>query len=52
MERTESDQDIVEKVMSVVEEYYFGEGDASGEKEFNNFAMKHADKFDDDFNVD
>ena len=39
---------LVEKVMEKINEYYMGE-DNSAEKKFDEFAAKHADKFDDDF---
>ena len=32
--------------MHKIEEFYFSEGDESGEEMFKKFAEKHADKFD------
>ena len=35
--------------MQKIEEFYFSEGEDSGEVIFNKFAAKHADKFDEGF---
>ena len=42
--------ELVEKVMNKINEYYMSE-DNEAEKMFDEFAAKHADKFDDDFST-
>ena len=37
--------DKIEKVMRKIEEFYFDEGEDSGEEIFNRFAEQHAHKF-------
>jgi hypothetical protein len=41
-------EDKVASVMEKVEDFYFGDGEDSGEKIFNAFAAKHAHLFDDE----
>jgi hypothetical protein len=40
-----SENDKINEVMDKVEEFYFGDGDDSGEAIFNKFAEKHAHLF-------
>ena len=43
-----ADEDKLSVVMEKLEEFYFGDGEESGEKVFNRFAAKHAHLFDND----
>ena len=47
-----NNEQVIEKVMNVIEEFYFDEGPESGEAIFNEFAAEHAAKFPDDFDAD
>ena len=38
-------EDKVQKCMDLIQEFYFGEGEDTGEVMFKKFAQKHADKF-------
>ena len=46
-----SNAEIIEKVMNKVEEFYMGDGPDSGENIFNEFAAKHSDKFEGDYDA-
>ena len=39
-------QEVIEKVMDKIEDFYFGEGETGGEHLFNQFAEKHHALFD------
>ncbi len=41
-------EDKISQVMEKVEEFYFGDGEDTGEVIFNKFAAKHAHLFDED----
>ena len=43
-----ADDDKVAQVMEKVEDFYFGDGEESGEIIFNKFAEKHAQLFDEE----
>ena len=47
MVETEQDNATIQKVMSKVEEWYFSDGENSGEAMFNDFAAKHQQLFED-----
>ena len=42
-----SNQEIIEVVMSKIENFYFADGEDSGEAIFKAFASKHAELFED-----
>jgi len=45
------DEEKLREVMQKVEEFYFEDGDDSGEEIFNRFAAKHAHLFEDGINA-
>ena len=44
-------EEKLEEVMNQIEEFYFGDGEDSGEHIFNRFAEKHAHLFTEGFNA-
>ena len=44
-------EEKLEEVMQKIEEFYFGDGEDSGEQIFNRFAEKHAHLFTEGFNA-
>ena len=44
-------EEKLEEVMQQIEEFYFGDGEDSGEQIFNRFAEKHAHLFTEGFNA-
>ena len=44
----ETQQELVERVMNKIEEFYFGDSEQSGEALFNEFAKKHETLFEGD----
>ena len=47
-----SNEEIISKVMNEIEEFYFGEGEESGEAIFDKFAVKHHELFEADFEAE
>ena len=45
------EDDKFHALMEKIEEFYFSEGEESGEEMFKKFAEKHADKFDEGFSA-
>lgn len=43
---------IIGRVMNAIEDFYFGEGDESGEAIFDAFAVKHHELFESDFEAE
>ena len=46
-----ADSGKLEEVMSKIEEFYFNDGEDSGETMFNTFAKNHAHLFEEKFNA-
>ncbi len=44
-----SSEEIIEKIMAKVEEFYMSDAEDSGEKQFNKFAENHAALFEGNF---
>ena len=51
MADTSDNSELLENLMNKIEEFYFDDGEDSGEACFNRFAEKYADLFDDNFNA-
>ena len=47
----EAGEDKLEEIMTKIEEFYFDDGEDSGEATFNRFAAKHAHLFDEGCNA-